>query len=90
MNPTILDLPKNYVNEVGQQKQWEKYLPLVENDYNNNVHTSMGKTPFENFEGCPKVPIILRTKEQILDANEYVRDVQESFNKLRGALKWHK
>ena len=28
-NLTILDLLKNYVNEVDQRSQWKKYLPLV-------------------------------------------------------------
>ena len=59
-----------YANEVGQKSQWEKYLPLVEYDYNNIIHTStLGKAPLENFEGCPKIPLILRTKEQMFTAN---------------------
>ncbi|MCO5600815.1 hypothetical protein L7F22_054931 [Adiantum nelumboides] len=86
VNSTILDLLKSYVNEVGQQTQWEKYLPLVEYAYNNTVHTSTGKTPFEIVEGIPKVPLILRTKEQIFAADEYVRDVREAFAKVKEAL----
>ncbi|MCO5601712.1 hypothetical protein L7F22_055835 [Adiantum nelumboides] len=86
VNSTILDLLKSYVNEVGQQTQWEKYLPLVEYAYNNTVHTSTGKAPFEIVEGIPKVPLILRTKEQIFAADEYVRDVREAFAKVKEAL----
>ncbi|MCO5564104.1 hypothetical protein L7F22_017760 [Adiantum nelumboides] len=86
VNSTILDLLKSYVNEVGQQTQWEKYLPLVEYAYNNTVHTSTGKTPFEIVEGIPKVPLILRTKEQIFAADEYVRDVREAFAKVKEPL----
>ncbi|MCO5563944.1 hypothetical protein L7F22_017596 [Adiantum nelumboides] len=86
VNSTILDLLKSYVNEVGQQTQWEKYLPLVEYAYNNTVHTSTGKTPFEIVEGIPNVPLILRTKEQIFAADEYVRDVREAFAKVKEAL----
>ena len=41
-NLTILDLLKNYVNEVDQRSQWEKYLPLVEYACNNTVHTTTG------------------------------------------------
>ncbi|MCO5594117.1 hypothetical protein L7F22_048138 [Adiantum nelumboides] len=47
-NLTVLDLLKAYVTEVDQHSQWEKYLPLVvEYAYNNTVHTSTRKAPFE-------------------------------------------
>ena len=51
VNSTILDLLKCYVNEVDQRNQWEKYLPLVDYAYNNTVHSSNGKNPFEVIEG---------------------------------------
>ena len=50
VNSVILDLLKCYVNEVDQRNQWEKYLPLVEYAYNNTVHSSTGKSPFEVIE----------------------------------------
>ena len=50
-NLTIPDLLKNYVDGVDQRGQWEKYLPLVEYAYNNTVHSSTRKTPFEIVEG---------------------------------------
>ena len=50
-NLTILELLKNYIKEIGQRGQWEKYLLLVEYAYNNTIHTSIGKTPFEIVEG---------------------------------------
>ena len=28
----------------------KRYLPMVENAYNNDIHTSTGKTPFD----CPR------------------------------------
>ena len=65
VNSTILDLLKNYVNKVDQRNQWEKYLPLVEYAYNNTVHTSTGKSPFEIVEGRSKVPPILRMHQKI-------------------------
>ena len=86
MNSTIFDLLKCYVNEVDQRNQWETYLPLVEYAYNNTVHASTGKTPFEIVEGYPKVPPILRTKDKILAADEYVRDVRQAFTKVKEAL----
>ena len=65
VNSTILDLLKCYVNELDQRNQWETYLPLLEYAYNNTIHTSTGKTPFEIIEGRLTIPPILRTHEQI-------------------------
>ena len=56
-NLTILDLLKSYVGDVSHKDQWEKHLPLIKYAYNNTVHTSTGKTPFEIVEGRSKVPL---------------------------------
>ena len=55
--------------------------------HNNIVHTSTGKTPIEMVEGCLKVPLILRTKEQVFSTDEYAKDVQVAFAKVKEALK---
>ena len=86
VNLVILDLLKCYVNEVDQRNQWEKYLPLVEYAYNNMVHYSIGKSPFEVIEGKPKPPLMLKVKNNIFAANEYVRDIKESFQKIKEAI----
>ena len=85
VNSTILDLLKNYVNEVDQRNQWEKYLPLVEYAYDNTMHTSIGKSPFEIVEGRSKVPPILRMHQKIF-ADEYVHDLQASFQKIKDVI----
>ncbi|MCO5570917.1 hypothetical protein L7F22_024647 [Adiantum nelumboides] len=61
-NSTVLDLLKCYVSE--HKATWKHYLPLVEYAYNNTVHTSTGKAPFEIVEGARKShPFrILRTR----------------------------
>jgi hypothetical protein len=64
-NSTIIDLLKAYVSEVDQNDQWEKYLPLVEYAYNNTIHTSTGKSPFEIIEGRPKLPLIVKSLGKI-------------------------
>ena len=87
VNSTILDLLKCYVNEVDQRNQLEAYLQLLEYAYNNTVHTSTRKTPFEIIEGRPKIPPILQTHEQIFEVDEYVRDVRSAFQKIKEALK---
>ncbi|MCO5601610.1 hypothetical protein L7F22_055733 [Adiantum nelumboides] len=85
-NLTILDLLKSYVTEVDQRSQWEKYLPLVEYAYNNTVHTSTGKAPFEVIEGRPKSPLLLKVHGKIFAADEYSRDLKESFQKIKEAI----
>ena len=85
-NLTILDLLKAYVTEVDQRSQWEKYLPLVEYAYNNTVHTSTGKAPFEIIKGRSKSPLLLKVHGKIFAADEYSRDLQESFNKIKHAI----
>ena len=87
VNSIVLDLLKKYVNDVDHRNQWEKYLPLVEYAYNNTVHSSTGKSPFEIIEGRPKVPPILRTHQNIFTGDEYVRDLQMSFDKIKDAIK---
>ena len=75
VNSIVLDLLKTYVNDVDHCNQWEKYLPLVEYAYNNMVHSSTDKDPFQIFEGQPKVPPILRMHQNIYAADEYVCDL---------------
>ncbi|MCO5605271.1 hypothetical protein L7F22_059451 [Adiantum nelumboides] len=75
-NATVLDLLKMYVSD--RQSKWEKYLPLVEFAYNNTIHSSIGKGPFEILYGKPLLPPILLTQEKIFAADEFVRDIDTS------------
>ena len=86
VNSVILDLLKCYVNEVDQRNQCEKYLPLVEYAYNNTVHSSTGKSPFEVIEVKPKSPLMLKIKHNIFVVDEYVRDIKESLKKIKEAI----
>ena len=60
VNSTILDLSKFYVNEVDKHNQWEKYLPLMEYAYNNTMHSSTCKSPFEVIEGSQSLLLCLK------------------------------
>ena len=80
-NLTIVHLLKAYVMKVDQSSQWEKYLSLLEYAYNNMVHSSMGKAPFEVIEGRSKSPFLLKHHGKIFAADEYSRDLKESFSK---------
>ena len=81
-----MDLLKSYVNAVVQSKQWERYLALVEYVYNNTVQKSTGKSPLKIVEDWSKVPPILRMHQKIFTANEYVHDLQASFQKIKDAI----
>ncbi|MCO5594877.1 hypothetical protein L7F22_048912 [Adiantum nelumboides] len=83
-NSTVLDLLKCYVSE--HKGKWEQYLPLVEYAYNNTVHSSTGKAPFEIVEGGKKVPPILHTKDKIFEADKYVQNMGEMYKKVKVAL----
>ena len=86
VNCKILYLLKSSISEVDKKKQWERYCPLMEYAFNNTVHSSIGKTPFEIIEGKPKPPMLLDRKHNIFVANEYVRDIQDSFKKIKGFI----
>ncbi|MCO5597769.1 hypothetical protein L7F22_051851 [Adiantum nelumboides] len=83
-NSTILDLLKCYVSE--HKATWEHYLPLVEYAYNNTVHTSTGKVPFEIVKGGKKVPPILQTKDKIFEVDKYMQNTDETHRKIKLAL----
>ncbi|MCO5610528.1 hypothetical protein L7F22_064767 [Adiantum nelumboides] len=83
-NSIVLDLLKCYVSE--HKGKWEQYLPLVEYAYNNTVHSSTSKAPFEIVEGGKKVPPILHTKDKIFEADKYVQDMDEMYKKVKMAL----
>ena len=83
-NSTVLDILKCYVAD--QKSEWEKYLPLVEFAYNNTVHSSTRKAPFEIIYEKVILPPILRTKDEILATDEYVRDLETAFSQVRTAI----
>ena len=59
---------------------------MVEYAYNNTIHTSTGKTPFEIVEGQPKVPLMVKYLTNVFAAEEYSRDLSESFQKVKDAI----
>ena len=83
---SVLDLLKSYVGEVAQANQWEKYLPLVEYAYNNTVHSSTGKTPFEVIEGRPQLPLILKPHNKIFAADEEKQDIRVALDKIKESI----
>ncbi|MCO5604825.1 hypothetical protein L7F22_058998 [Adiantum nelumboides] len=85
-NSIVLDLLKSYVGEATQANQWETYLPHVEYAYNNTIHTSTGKNPFEVIEERPRLLLILKPHEKIFAADEEVRDIRVAFDKIKESI----
>ncbi|MCO5579505.1 hypothetical protein L7F22_033360 [Adiantum nelumboides] len=83
-NSIALDLLKCYVSK--HKATWEHYQPMVEYAYNNTVHTSTGKAPFEIVEGGKKVPPILQTKDKIFAADKYVQNTDQAYRKIKLTL----
>ena len=59
----------------------------MEYAYNNTIHTSIGKTPFEVIEGRPRLPLILNPHENIFAANEAVQDIWVAFDKIKDSIR---
>ncbi|MCO5604574.1 hypothetical protein L7F22_058742 [Adiantum nelumboides] len=78
---TVLDLLKCCVSE--HKATWEHYLTLAEYAYNNTVHTSIGKVPFEMVEGGKKGG---QSKNKIFEADKYVQNMDEAYRKIKIAL----
>ena len=53
-NLTIIDLLKAYVMDVDQRNQWEKYLLLVEDAYNNTIHSFTRKASLQLLKEDPR------------------------------------
>ena len=51
------------------------------------MHSSIGKSPFEIIDDRPKVPPILRMHQNIFVVDEYVCDLQTSFEKIKDAIR---
>ncbi|MCO5571291.1 hypothetical protein L7F22_025029 [Adiantum nelumboides] len=83
-NTFVLALLKCYGSK--HKTKWEQYLPWVEYAYNNTVHSSTGKAPFEIVEGGKKVPPILHTKDTIFEADRYGKDMDEMYKKVKVPL----
>ncbi|MCO5601365.1 hypothetical protein L7F22_055485 [Adiantum nelumboides] len=58
VNCAVLDLLKCYVSD--NPAQWEHFLLLVEFSYNNTIHSSTGKAPFEIVGGARKLPPMVK------------------------------
>ena len=59
---------------------------MVEFAHNNTIHSSKGKAPFKVMYGKVTLPPILRTKDEIFAADEYVRDLDTTFAQVKTGI----
>ncbi|MCO5565008.1 hypothetical protein L7F22_018678 [Adiantum nelumboides] len=79
-------LPK-WVQKTLQDSKLDAPLPRkTQYAYNNTIHTSTGKTPFEVIEGRLRLPLILKPHEKIFAADEEVRDIRVAFDKIKESI----
>lgn len=68
------------------KRLWKKYLPIVEFAFNNTVHSSTGKAPFEIMYGQTLPPPLVHTKEKVFAAEEFCTDYQKAFEQVKQVI----
>ncbi|MCO5561705.1 hypothetical protein L7F22_015328 [Adiantum nelumboides] len=84
VNSAVLDLLKCYVSD--NPAQWKHYLPLVEFAYNNTIHSSTGKAPFEIVEGARKPPPMVKVMDDVFEADKFVEDLDLAYQQVQQAI----
>ncbi|MCO5566954.1 hypothetical protein L7F22_020637 [Adiantum nelumboides] len=84
VNFAVLDLLKCYVS--NNLAQWEHYLPLVEFAYNNTIHSSTGKAPFEIAAGAQKPPPMVKVMDNVFEADKFVEDLALAYQQVQQAI----
>ncbi|MCO5564476.1 hypothetical protein L7F22_018137 [Adiantum nelumboides] len=84
VNSAVLDLLKCYVSD--NPAQWEHYLSLVEFAYNNTIHSSTGKAPFEIVGGARKPPRMVKVMDDVVEADKFVEDLDLAYQQVQQAI----
>ncbi|MCO5603308.1 hypothetical protein L7F22_057457 [Adiantum nelumboides] len=84
VNSAILDLLKCYVSD--NPGRWEHDLSLVEFAYNNTIHSSIGKAPFEIVEGARKPPPMVKVMDDVFQADKFVEDLDLAYQQVQQAI----
>ena len=59
---------------------------MVEYAYNDTIHTSRGKTPFEIIKGRPKFPLMVKYLSNDFAVDEYSKDLTKSFERVKDVI----
>lgn len=55
-----------------QQTAYEKFLPLLKFAYNNGVHSSIGKAPYDIIQGHTLPTLVMKMKKEVFATDEFV------------------
>ncbi|MCO5596825.1 hypothetical protein L7F22_050895 [Adiantum nelumboides] len=79
-----------YVSKLPWRASWQDLKDHMRQagdvSYAQVFHEAGGKAPFEVIEGRPKSPLLLKVHGKIFAADEYSRDLKESFQKIKEAI----
>lgn len=71
-----------------RQTDWAEWLPLAEFAYNNRVHSSTRRSPFEVDTGRhPRMGVEPRRTSRVEAANEFAKRMAQTMEETRSALK---
>ncbi|MCO5564988.1 hypothetical protein L7F22_018658 [Adiantum nelumboides] len=66
--------------------QWEHCLPLVEFAYNNTIHSSTGKAPFEIVKGARRPPPMVKMMDDVFEADKFVEDLDLAYQQVQQTI----
>ena len=68
---------------------WEKYLPLVEFDYNNSYHSTIGMAPYEALYGrkCRSPSCWMKVGDRELEGPELIRETSEKITIIQERMR---
>ncbi|MCO5577740.1 hypothetical protein L7F22_031572 [Adiantum nelumboides] len=84
VNSAVLDLLKCYISD--NPAQCEHYLPLVEFAYNNTIHISPGKAPFEIVGGAQNPPPMVKVMDDFFEADKFAEDLDLAYQQVQQAI----
>jgi hypothetical protein len=85
MNPGIEQFLRAYAGMY--QKDWVKWLPMVEFSYNNTIHSATGTSPFRCLYGRDLVMTPSKVQTEVPEANNMANTLQEIWEETGAALK---
>jgi hypothetical protein len=84
MNPGIEQFLRAYAGMY--QKDWVKWLPMVEFSYNNAIHSAMGTSPFRCLYGRDPTMMPSKIATDIPETNTMADTLQETWSETKVAL----
>ncbi|QRW18194.1 Retrotransposable element Tf2 protein [Rhizoctonia solani] len=88
VNPSIEHFLRAYSGI--NQRDWTRWLPMVEFAYNNAVHSSTGKTPFKALYGWEPSLTPSNIPTDVPEANDLAQTMESQWREVEAALRQSK